>query len=185
MEVGEAESHGSCRSIPELHMTEALDQVADLLERYGGHAAAAGLTIANENIPEFKRRLTEYVEERLANEDLRPTVTIDAEIDIAEVDWALHEVLQALEPTGCANATPIFVSRGVEVVHSRVVGRDQSHLQIEFVVSETRTIQSIAFGYGSWGGRLPMFVDIAYTLSVNEWKGRKKLQLQIQDIQPS
>lgn len=181
----EEESHGSCRSIPEFHITRALDEVADLLERYGGHSQAAGLTIRNENIPAFVARLQAITQAQLADEPLQPTLTIDVEIGLDEVDWALHEVLQQLEPTGAANATPIFMSRGVQVQSYRAVGKDRSHLQLTLAHGEERLLQCIGFRQGAWVANMPDLVDVVYTLTVNEWKGRRSLQLNVQDIRPA
>ncbi len=185
IEVGETESHGSCRSIPEFHITEALDQVADLLERYGGHAQAAGLTIRNEKLPAFRERMTELAAASLAGVELRPSLEIDMPLDLAEVDWALHDILSGLEPTGCANAAPLFISRGVEVLHHRAVGRDGAHLQMEFLADQNRSLQGIGFGLGAWANQMRTHMDIVFAISSNEWKGRKRLQLQIQDISPA
>jgi single-stranded-DNA-specific exonuclease len=180
-------SHGSCRSVAEFHITEALDQVGDLLVRYGGHAQAAGLTIRNELIPEFVARMTEITAVALADSDLRPTIPIDAELNLHELDWALYDILQQLEPTGAQNATPIFISRGAQVVHHRVVGQDQSHLQLEVSSggANARSIRGIAFGQGGWARQMPAVVDLVYNISVNEWNGNRYLQLNIHDLRPS
>jgi single-stranded-DNA-specific exonuclease len=183
-EMGEDESRGSCRSIAEFHITDALDQVADLLERHGGHAQAAGFTVRNENLPAFRERLTAIAAKELDGRDLQPTITGDVELPLAEADWALHAVLAQLEPTGAANASPIFVSRRLQVFNHRCVGSDGSHLQLE--VSDGRTgLRAIAFGQGHWSGRMPRLVDLTYTLGVNEWNGRRSLQLSVIDIQES
>jgi single-stranded-DNA-specific exonuclease len=180
-EYGEHYSHGSCRSITEVHITEALDSVADLLERYGGHAQAAGFTIANERLPEFQERITDYIRRELAGKDLRPSVPVDAEIPLNEVDWALYEMLQQLEPTGYANATPIFVSRNLQPIGMRAVGTDGSHLQ--FTVTEgTFGRRCIAFRQGVWANAMPDRVDIAYTINLNEWRGQQNLQLMVKDV---
>ncbi len=184
IEKGEAESRGSCRSIEEFHITEALDQVADLLVRHGGHAAAAGLTIANEYLPAFVSAITAIAQERLDGVDLRPSLTVDAEIPLGEVDWALHGHLAQLEPTGMANEAPIFVSRRVQVFEHRAVGSDSAHLQLT-VGEGLHGVRAIAFRQGPWAGRLPRLLDIAYTLGVNEWNGRRSLQLVVQDIRPA
>lgn len=183
----EGVSHGSCRSIPEFHITEALDRVGELLERYGGHAQAAGLTIRNENIPEFVAQMQAITAEKLGDADLRPTIPIDAEIDLQDVDWALHGVLQQLEPTGAENATPIFLSRGARVVHHRLVGRDQSHLQLEVGTggSPERSLRGIAFGQGAWGQHMPAYIDVVYNLSINEWNGNRYLQMNVHDLRPA
>lgn len=185
LEQGEEESVGSCRSIPQFHITEALDKVADLLIRYGGHSQAAGLTIANQNIPEFVERMTTITQQALAQEDLRPTIAIDVELDLSVVDWALYETLHLLEPTGAGNTTPIFMSKGVQVVDHRVVGKESTHLQIEVAAGGGRTLRGIAFQQGHWGSKMPRTIDLAYSLGVNEWQDRRTLQLSVVDIRPA
>ena len=189
LETGEEESRASCRSIPEFHITEALDEVADLLVRHGGHAQAAGLTIRNENLPEFKERITAIAQEKIDGLDLHPTIAIDKEIDLDLVDWAFFETLSQLEPTGYANATPIFMSRNVEVASHRTVGQNGAHLQMQLAAGggeyNQRIIPTIAFRQGEWANHMPQRVDLVYTISVNEWNGRRNLQLQVQDLRPS
>jgi single-stranded-DNA-specific exonuclease len=183
IEQGEAESRGSCRSIPEFHITDALDQVQDLLVRHGGHAQAAGFTINNENLPEFRQRITEIAATQLAGQDLYPTLVIDAEVDLMDVDWALQNVLEDLEPTGEANDKPVFMSRNVRVYNHRTVGQDGAHLQLEVGDDEGRIkLRCIAFRQGAWAKSLPEKIDLAYMVGVNEWNGRRSLQLMVQDI---
>ena len=190
MEQGPEKSRGSCRSIPEFHITEALDEVADLLVRHGGHAQAAGLTILNENLPEFTERMTAIAAAKLDGLDLQPTLTIDMELDLESIDWALQETLTQLEPTGYANATPVFLSRGVEVTSHRAVGSDGSHLQLRLNSGTGggtiyRELGAIAFRQGAWVNSLPQYIDVVYTIGVNEWNGRRSLQLMVQDIRPA
>jgi single-stranded-DNA-specific exonuclease len=181
VEQGEEESRGSCRSIPEFHITEALDEVEELLERHGGHAMAAGFTVKNENLDEFRERIIEVAAAKLAPLELAPVLSIDAEINVGDIDWALQGVLEQLEPTGTDNLAPIFMSRNVHVYNHRPVGQDDSHLQLS--VGDGRVkLQCIAFRQGDWAGRLPDEVDLAYTIGVNEWNGRRSLQLVVQDI---
>ncbi|MBX3055020.1 MAG: single-stranded-DNA-specific exonuclease RecJ [Anaerolineae bacterium] len=187
MEQGEEESRGSCRSIDEFHITDALDEVADLLVRHGGHAQAAGFTIRNENLPEFIERMRAIAARQLDGRDLAPTLTIDAEVELNDVDWSLFEHLSGLEPTGTANPTPVFVSRNVEIIHHRLVGQDGAHLQLQLTSSEGagggyKVLSAIAFRQGAWANHLPQYIDIAYTLNVNEWNGRRDLQLMVQSI---
>lgn len=181
VEWGDGESRGSCRSIPEFHITEALDKVASLLERHGGHAQAAGFTIRNENLEQFQREITEVAASELDLEQLAPSIPIDAELPIGEVDWALHDVLQKLEPTGYANPAPVFASRDVQLYGHRAVGQDGAHLQL-WVGDGRMKLGCIAFRQGAWAGRLPDRIDLAYSVSVNEWNGRRDLQLVVQDI---
>ena len=199
MEEGEEESRGSCRSIPEFHITKALDEVADLLVRHGGHAQAAGFTIRNEHVPEFISRMTRIAGERLEGHDLRPSLTIDAAVPLGDIDWALQGTLEQLEPTGFQNPQPLLLSRSVEVVSHRQVGTDGSHLQLHIVDAhrngaaryggaERRPAQAypaIAFRQGEWAGNLPRYADIVYRLGVNHWQGSSNLQLVIEDIRPA
>lgn len=181
VEQGPEESRGSCRSIPEFHITEALDEVADLLVRHGGHAQAAGFTIKNENLDAFRERMTAIAARELEGQDLLPTITVDAEISLGHVDWALQNVLAQLEPTGYANATPVFMSRNVQVHSHRPVGHDGSHLQLR--VGDGRSqFQCIAFRKGEWAAVMPEQIDIVYTIGVNEWNGMRSLQLVVQDL---
>ena len=182
IELGPEESRGSCRSIPELHITELLDECADLLVRYGGHAQAAGLTVRNENLPALRERLTASTRQKLAGLELIPSLSIDMELDLDDVDHALHGHLQGLEPTGYANATPVFMSRNVPVQSHRAVGSDQSHLQLAVGTTGRNVLSCIAFRQGAWVGHMPERVDIVYTLGINEFRGQRKLQLQVQDI---
>jgi single-stranded-DNA-specific exonuclease len=190
IEKGESESRGSCRSIPEFHITEALDETAELLARHGGHAQAAGFTVSNDNLPHFIERITDIARSRLEALELHPTISVDAEIDVGQVDWALQENLTQLEPTGYANATPVLLSRGVEVVGHRVVGQDGTHLQLTLSGAgrggaSYSVLPAIAFRQSEWAQRLPQYIDMVYTVGVNEWNGRRSLQLVIQDLQPS
>ncbi|MFM8369027.1 MAG: single-stranded-DNA-specific exonuclease RecJ, partial [Chloroflexota bacterium] len=107
---GDEETRGSCRSIPEFHITDALDQCADLLVRHGGHAAAAGFTVKNENITALVSRLKAIAEEKLSGSELKPIVTADAEVDLSEMRPEVFEKgLKYLEPTGYGNREASFV----------------------------------------------------------------------------
>jgi single-stranded-DNA-specific exonuclease len=181
VEQGPEESRGSCRSIPEFHITEALDEVADLLVRHGGHAQAAGFTVKNENLDAFREQMTAIAARELEGQELLPTLTADAEISLGHVDWALQNVLAQLEPTGYANATPIFMSRNVQVHSHRSVGQDGGHLQLR--VGDGRSqFQCIAFRKGEWASAMPQQIDIVYTIGINEWNGMRSLQLVVQDL---
>lgn len=184
IEKGESESRGSCRSIPEFHITDALDEVAHLLMRHGGHAQAAGFTIDNAQLPAFESAIMDIARARLEGRELVPTLSIDAEIALSELDWALYEMLNKLEPTGYANPSPIFLSHGAQVLNHRPVGQDGAHLQLE-VSDGLQGFRCIAFRQGAWAAHLPRRIDIVYSLSVNEWQGRRSLQLQVQDIRPA
>lgn len=190
IEKGAEESRGSCRSIPEFHITDALDSIAHLLVRHGGHAQAAGFTVSNENLEPFIEEMTRIAEEQLREQELFPAIAIDMEISLDSVDWALFEALSQLEPTGYSNPKPIFLSRNVEVISHRAVGQDGAHLQLRLTATEYSgpyqpQFSAIAFRQGEWASTLPQYIDIVYTVGVNEWRGKKSLQLVIQDLKPS
>jgi single-stranded-DNA-specific exonuclease len=107
------------------------------------------------------------------------------ELDLDDIDYALYGYLQELEPTGYANATPLFMSRNVPVQNHRAVGADQTHLQLAVGHAGRNVLSCIAFRQGAWAGRLPERVDIAYTIGMNDYRGQRKLQLQVQDIRPA
>jgi single-stranded-DNA-specific exonuclease len=179
--VGKTRSRGSARSIPEFHITEALDQCHDLLERYGGHAAAAGFTVANENLPLLSQRLKELAAAALAGQTLQPTLFIDAEVDLGELNRSLLEWLGRLEPFGYANPAPVFMTRRLHVINSRAVGAKRSHLKLYLGDGRVRW-DAIAFRQAAWLETLPQRIDVAYHLELNEWNGQQRLQLNVVDL---
>ncbi len=178
---GEHESHGSCRSIAEFNITEALDQCADLLIRHGGHAQAAGFAIHNDNLPQFQERIQDIVANGLREKDLRPTLQIDAEVKLSQLDMSLYEALCTLEPCGHDHTAPVLCSKRLCVVEQRAVGKDSAHLKLR-LSDATQEFDAIAFRFGELAGDLPNFVDVAYQLDLNEWNGTRRLQLKVQDV---
>ncbi len=184
---GETETRGSCRSIPEFHITEALDHCADLLVRHGGHAAAAGFTVKNENLSELVTRLKAYAKEKLSNEDLKPTVTAEANVSLADIRPDLFEkCLKYLEPTGYGNRDAAFVARNVKVKNARTVGADAKHLKLLLEEDKSGyTHDAIGFRLGEWQKKMPPRVDILFTYEVNEYNGRIGYQLNLKDLKPA
>ncbi|MEA3349861.1 MAG: DHHA1 domain-containing protein, partial [Chloroflexota bacterium] len=177
-------TQASCRSIKEFHITEALDQCGDLLESHGGHAAAAGFTVRNQNIPELIERLNNIATEQLAGKDLRPTLTADMEIPLSDLEAEVLEYLDWMQPTGYGNPQATFVSRNLKVTRSRTVGKKDSHLKLS--VSDGHiTFDAIAFRQGYWYKQMPPRIDVLYHFELNEFRGRKTLQLNVRDIKPS
>lgn len=183
---GEEETRGSCRSIPEFHITDALDQCADLLVRHGGHAAAAGFTVRNENLPELVSRLKTIAAEKLSKVDLTPTVTADAEVSLGDFNKDLYEkALKYLEPTGYGNREPAFVARSVRVKNTRVVGAEGKHLKLTLEDERGYIHDAIGFRLGEWHKSMPARVDILFTYEPNEFNGRVTYQLNLKDIKAS
>ncbi len=181
---GEETTRASCRSIPEFHITDALDQVSDLLVHHGGHAAAAGFTVLNENVPQLVDRLQHIAEEKLGGLDLRPVLKADLEIPLSELHPDLLKELAWLQPTGQGNPEALFVSRGLRVVRCKSVGKDSSHMRLT-VTDGYITYDAIAFRLGHWITQMPARVDLAYTYEVNEYNGNFSLQLNVRDLKPA
>jgi single-stranded-DNA-specific exonuclease len=180
---GEEETRGSCRSIPEFHITDALDQCADLLVRHGGHAAAAGFTVRNENLSELVSRLKAIAAEKLSNVDLKPTVTADAEVSLVDIRPELFEkCLKYLEPTGYGNPNAVFVARNVKIKNARAIGADAKHLKLQLEDQEGYTHDAIGFRLGDWQKKMPPRLDILFAYEVNEYNGRIGYQLNLKDI---
>lgn len=182
--VGETTSRGSARSIAEFNITAALDQCADLLVRHGGHAAAAGFTVRNQDLPLLAQRLQELAAAALADQELQPTLFVDAEVGLGELNRRLYDWLARLEPFGYANPAPVFMTRRLRVVDSRAVGADRSHLKITLSDGRARW-EAIAFRQAHWLSQLPRHIDVAYYLELNRWNGREQLQLNVRDLRPS
>ena len=176
------ETRGSCRSIPEFHITDALDQCKDLLVRHGGHAAAAGFTVKNENLPKLVARLKSIAKDQLGDKDLRQTLSADMEVLLAELNFEVLKHLEYLEPTGYGNPDAVFVSRNVKVKSSRTVGADAKHLKLTLEDERGSAFDSIGFRLGHLRDILPARVDVMYHLEANEWNGKRSLQLNLKDV---
>lgn len=178
---GEETTRCSCRSIPEFHITNALDRCADLLVRHGGHAAAAGFTVRNENLSALKERLKCLARDQFFSLDLRPTLTADLEVPFEALRFELTKHLEYFQPTGYGNPDAVFVSRAVKVKSSRTVGADAKHLKLS-LTDGNLTFDAIGFRLGHLLGVLPERVDVLYTFEVNEFNGRTSLQLNLKDV---
>lgn len=179
---GTEETRGSCRSIPEFHITDALDLCKDLLVRHGGHAAAAGFTVRNENLPELVSRLKEIARDQLEGRDLRHVLSADMEVSLSQLSFEVLSHLEYLEPTGYGNPDAVFVSRDVKIKSFRAVGSEGKHLKVTFEDERGQPFDSIGFRMGHLQSTLPHRVDVMYHIEANEYNGRKSLQLNLKDI---
>jgi len=181
---GDDFTRASCRSIQEFHITNALDQCSDILEHHGGHAAAAGFTVHNDNLAELIDRLQAIANQELGELELRPSLNADMELTLDALHPDVVEWLSWIEPTGYGNPRAYFVTRNLRVVNARAVGRDGSHLKLT-VTDGHLTFDAIAFRQGFWIDDLPARIDVLYTFEENEYNGKITYQLNIRDIQPS
>lgn len=178
-EVEGAHCRGSARSIPELNITEALGECRDLLERFGGHAMAAGFSLATENLEAFRQRLLQVARSRLAGVELVPTLQVDAVCPLSEATWDSARALDQLRPFGQGHPLPTLASRGVLVREARPVG--QGHLRLK--VSDGRIVwDAVAFRQGQALQQLPPRLDLAYHLEIRHWQGEARLQLVVRDM---
>lgn len=184
IEMGDQESSGSARSIPEFNMIAAFRECADLFSRYGGHEQAAGFGMPNSNIDNLKRRMLAIAGDRLTGIDLQPTVNIDAEIQLTSMRQGALNLVKRLEPCGKNNNAPTFLSRGVRVMEARPVGSDGDHLKLK-LGDRGMTWDAIGFGLNYLNVDNPPLIDIVYNLNLNRWRGQESLQLEIIDFSPS
>jgi single-stranded-DNA-specific exonuclease len=183
MSIENGEARGSARSIPQFHITQALDLCKELLVKHGGHAAAAGFTVKLEHLDALKARLIAIAETARAEQDWSPVLHADAYVRLSTLNWNIQGHLERLEPHGMQNHRPIFVSRNVRVRNARGV-KDGAHLKLTLLDENGQLWDAIGFRLGDRLERLSSRVDIAYTLEVNSWNGERRLQLNVKDIKP-
>ena len=178
---------GSARSVSGFDVYKAVQSCADLLENFGGHTYAAGLTLPVENVEEFSRRFEAYVTEHILDEQTEATLDIDALIDFKDVTFRYYQQLRRFAPFGPSNPKPVFCTKVYDYGTSKVVGRGQEHIKLELVDNKSNNVMNgIAFGQSSQARyiKTKRAFDICYTIEENTHK-RGEVQLQIDDIRPS
>ena len=180
---------GSARSVPGFDLYQAIESCSDLLENFGGHMYAAGLTMRPERVEEFTRRFNAYVEENIDPITLQPQVEIDSELFFSNITPAFRRDLNRFQPFGPGNPAPVFVTRGV-VSHgeTKLVGADCEHLRMDLMQRQkpNTTIQTIAFQqptHDEWI-RAGHPIDVCYQIVENHYRGSVSVQLRIKDIKP-
>ena len=179
---------GSARSVSGFDVYKAIEHCRDLLENFGGHTYAAGLSMKAENVEEFTRRFEEYVTNNILPEQRSAVIDIDAEIDFRDITPKFHADLKRFNPFGPDNHKPIFCTHHVyDYGTSKVVGREQEHIKLELVDNKSNNVMNgIAFGQSSQARyiKTKRSFDICYTIEENTHK-RGEAQLQIEDIKPT
>ncbi|RLT35295.1 MAG: single-stranded-DNA-specific exonuclease RecJ [Chloroflexi bacterium] len=176
------EARASCRSIPEFDITALLRRNAGLFKRFGGHRAAAGFTIDASRLDEVRAVLLADAALHLDASSIVPTIDIDAELPLRDVNTEVLKWLGRLGPHGIGNATPTFLSRGVTVIDTRIVGKNGTHLQ--FKLREGRvTWSAIAFGAAERAVPAGEAADVVYTFRRDSLRGT--LQLEVLDLRPA
>jgi single-stranded-DNA-specific exonuclease len=171
----------SCRSIPEFDITGALDECVDLLIQHGGHKAAAGFTIHQDNLGEFLRRMEVIAERELGSLELNPVLKADAQVSLTELKPELFIYLEQFEPVGMGNPAPIFYSKDVFVKGKKTVGKEKTHLSM--LLSDGQFIfDAIGFGFGGMAEKMPDKIDILFAYEKNYFQEQMRPQLRIIDI---
>ena len=177
---------GSARSVLGFDLYKAVESCKDLLENFGGHMYAAGLTMKIEHVDEFSRRFENYVAEHIEEDQTYPQIDIDAIIEFKDITPKFFRVLKQFGPFGPGNMKPVFESKNVyDFGSSRLVGKDQEHLKLELTDSSSENVMSgIAFRMYEFNDHLKALnpLDICYTLEENNFNGNTSIQLMIRDI---
>lgn len=181
--LSEGKIKGSGRSIEGYNIVALLERLKQYLERFGGHKAACGFTVKDQtNLEKFTQELRRVGQEEITDDLLVPTLRIDAELDITEVDKNLVEEIKKFAPFGQGNREPIFVSRGVEVREITMMGLDSQHIKFKF-----HNFWALAFGEAvKWQAlKLGDKIDVVYTLEFNDFNGFRNVQMRIIDMRAS
>jgi len=187
----DGEITGSGRSVEGFDIIESFQEMPDVFEKFGGHPMACGFTLKDGKLEEFKEKLIKKFEEKTKDLDLSPTLYIDAEVDLEEVNWDLYDVLDKFKPFGKENEKPKYLAKNLEVHQLQPVGKDKKHLRI--MVKHDGKIQktigwSLCNGNGTnWCEELKTGdkIDLVFEIDVNEWNGNRELQLTIVDLKKS
>jgi single-stranded-DNA-specific exonuclease len=174
---------GSARSVSDFDIYTAIDSCRDLLTNFGGHKFAAGLSMHLKDLPEFKRRFEDYVSTHITPEQQVPTLDIEAEVELSDMNWKMYKILQCLEPFGPGNERPLFLCRHlINNRDSRAVSEGR-HLHLD-LTDRVVAMDGIAFGQGDKATHLQNGkpIDICFYLEENTFRGRTTLQMNAQDI---
>jgi len=179
------EGRGSCRSIKNFNLFNALTDCSELLKNYGGHSYAAGLTVRRKNLDDFKKKINEIAHERILTQDLIPTVKIDMEIPLADLNKELLADLDNLAPFGIGNPKPVFSSCGLSMRNTPQILR-RSTVKM-WLTDGNITAEAIGFNMADYLPSDPQNqqVDVVYSCNLKEYKGITSIQMQLKDMRLS
>jgi single-stranded-DNA-specific exonuclease len=181
LSVSEGVAKGSARSIPQFDVYAGLTECSDILRDFGGHSQAAGLKLDVANLKTFKERISDVVSSTVS--DFTPQLKIEADVSLREINFKLIQELQMLEPFGSGNPEPVLGTRELEVINPRVVGKNHLKMKLK---SRSNVVDAIGFGMGEFIGVVEDSpeIDVAYTATINEWEGRRIVQLKLKGLRP-
>ena len=175
---------GSARSVPGFDVYEAIEECADLLEQFGGHTFAAGLTLSEENLPAFQKRFEEVVSQRIDEEMLTPMINIDLTIDLEQIDGKFYRILKQMAPFGPQNLQPVFTTEAVYLAQQPIIMKEK-HLKLMLrQQGSDNTYTAVGFGMAHFAPQLSSQqpFSICYQLDENTYNGNTTLQLMLKDI---
>lgn len=177
----------SCRSIEAFNMIEALNSMRDIFIKYGGHAGAAGFSIAIENIEEFSKRINEYAVENLNSEDTKKPIKIDCELSMIKISFDLMDKLSLLEPYGFGNASPMFAIRNCKYTNFRAIGKEKNHLMMDLIKNGVEMKNCVWFNSEDMLETIlnNKEIDVAFKLKMETYKDKYQYKIFIEDIKPS
>ena len=182
--LGERTSRASARSILEFDIIAALNESSDLFDRHGGHPQAAGFTMPTASLPDLELSLESIAAKQLEDRELTPSIEIDCEVQLSVFTPRNFKFIQSLAPFGEGNPAPVFLTRGVRALESRLVGANRQHLKLRLSQGGT-TIDAIAFNLGYKVNETRKGMDVVYTIGLDTWGSRPRLQMTVQDLRAS
>lgn len=180
---------GSARSVKGFDIYDAINECSDLLEQFGGHKYAAGLTLKKENLVPFAKQFEEVVRSTIKEEMLHEEILIDLEIELEHISAKTYRILQQMAPFGPSNSKPVFMLTGVrDSGVGRIIGQDESHLKLSLTnASKSSMVDAIGFGMAPHFSKVKndQFFDVCFVIEENQWNGKKSIQLRLKDLKQS
>ena len=182
---------GSARSVQGFDVYNAIDECSDLLEQFGGHMYAAGMTMPIENIDKFRKKFDEVVSKTITDEQLIPEIRIDTEITLdqlipekGETFPKFYRIIKQFAPFGPMNMHPVFVATNIQAKYAKVVGETHLKMSVYQESNPKQLFDTIGFGFGEYFDKINnnSYFDVAFVIEENTWNGNTKLQLNIRDI---
>jgi len=175
----DGQGHGSARSISSLDITDGLEFANELLESYGGHSMAAGLSINEKNLDKFRERFKIFLHNELKPKDFIPGLKVDSIIGVSEINSSFYKKLELLKPFGLGNPRPKFLLSNIQLQNHYTVGNDDKHLKIEL----SNGINGIGFNMGDLNSKIKnKKLDLAAKVYLNNWRGRNEVEIRVEDI---
>ena len=177
---------GSARSVSGFDVYNAIDACSDLLEQFGGHKYAAGLTLKKENLNAFIQRFEEVVSTTITAEMQIPKINIDLEMPVEDITMKTYQIIEQMAPFGPSNSRPVFMTKGViDNGSGRLIGQEKNHLKLAITNTDnSKTLDGIGFGMSDYFSCIKdkQPFDVCFVLDLNEWNGTSRLQLIVKDI---